>query len=264
MGGCGVPHAGHQYYEVHGEGAPLVLLHGHTMDGRIWHPLLPLLTGRFKVILPDLAGHGRSGLPPASTTPAEELATLLDQLAIPRAAVCGHSLGGAVAVSFALQFPARCAALITVDAALFGYPFPTWSGPRPYARLARRQGLEAALEAWLTDPIFPETMDAAAAELVRTIVREYPGEGWLRPAPAQPQNGPADAERLGEIKAPTLVLVGEQDLPDFRGIAAKLAAEIPGACQAVMPGAGHLLPVEQPEAFTAALLAFLSTPAGSP
>ncbi|HWI65173.1 MAG TPA: hypothetical protein VNT75_25365, partial [Symbiobacteriaceae bacterium] len=95
------------------------------------------------------------------------------------------------------------------------------------------------------------------AQTVRSIVSEFPGHSWLGAAPSPVLPGPLDADQLHEIATPTLVLNGERDLPDFLRIGEKLAAEIPGAQRQGIPGAGHLLPVEQPERFTAAVLRFL-------
>ncbi|HEY8348096.1 MAG TPA: alpha/beta fold hydrolase [Symbiobacteriaceae bacterium] len=256
-----MPMAGHLYYEIHGKGRPLVLLHGHTLDHRMWQPLLPLITPHVQAVLVDLPGHGRSLPSPDGSGPADDLARLLTDLGVDRAAVCGHSMGGAIAVRFALQAPDRCAALIPVGAALDGFPFSSWAGPGPYIRIARSQGLAPALEAWLQDPIFATVMASPAAEQIRTIVRDYPGHAWLNRTNRTVRGTEtlSPAQRLGEITAPTLVVVGEKDLPDFHAIAGALATGIPGARKAVVPGAGHMVPVEQPEALASVLLSFLTT-----
>ena len=251
-----MPRSGLLAFEIHGSGRPVVFLHGHTLNRRMWHPLLPLLTPHLQAILVDLPGHGESGPGPEGSTPAEDLVHLLDALQVERAAICGHSQGGAVAVSFALTAPDRCAALIPVDAALGGFPFPSWPGPRPYIRQARSEGLAPALEAWMQDSIFGTIMASPRAEELKAIVREYPGHEWLNRSHARRESIP-DAQRLGEITAPTLVLLGEQDLPDFHTIARVLAEGIPGAKQMIIPDAGHMLPMEQPEATSQAILSFL-------
>lgn len=254
-----MPFAGRLYYEELGTGFPLVLLHGHTLDRRAWAPTAASLAAEgYRVILPDLAGHGLSAPPPPGSTPAEDLADLLRSLGVTRAAVAGLSLGGAVAINFALRFPDLCAALVPVDSALFGYRFAEWAGTKPYILTARSEGLAQGLEAWMGDPLFAPAMAApAVAATVAEMVRAFPGHDWLAKAPSPVPPGLLDAEHLEDIIAPTLVLTGELDLPDFQRIAAKLAAEIPGARRQEVPGAGHLLPLEAPAAFTAALLPFL-------
>lgn len=254
-----MPSAGHLYYEEVGSGPALVLLHGHTLDHRMWRDHLEALAARYRVITPDLAGHGRSGLSPDGAPHADDLAALLNHLSIERAALCGFSMGGAVAVSFGLHHPGRTAALLLVDAILYGLPFTEWNGSVPYIKQARREGLAPALEAWLADPLFAPAMAGPAGEQIGSIVREYPGTEWLtRPAYSPYPPGPlAEADRLGEIAAPCLVLVGERDLPDFHRIADRLAGQIPRARKCVIPGAGHMLPLEAPEPFRAQLCSFL-------
>lgn len=250
-----MPYAGSQYYEEVGQGEPLVLLHGHTLDRRMWQWAAPLLEG-FRLILPDLSGHGLSPLSPNPY--AVDLVALLDRLGVERAAVAGLSMGGAAAVSLALHAPDRVRALIPVDAALFGHRMTQWPGPRPFAATARTAGLRTALDQWLADPVFTTAVHCPVGAEIREIVLQYPGAHWLADAPSPVPPGRPDAERLGDIAVPTLVVVGELDLPDFQVIADRLAAEIPGARKAVIPGAGHLSPVEQPEAFAAAVLSFLA------
>lgn len=255
-----MPFAGHLYYAERGAGRPLLLLHGHTLDHRMWDGLLPYLTPNYRLIIPDLPGHGRSGLPPDGAPLADDLAGLLRHLDLKRAAVCGLSAGGAAAISFALHHPALCEALIPVDSALFGYRFPTWPGPKPYVQIARTQGREAGLQAWLADPLFAPALASPAGEQVKAIIRECPGDLWLKPSPSPVRAGAVpEVERLGEIQAPTLVVVGEADLPDFHQIADLLAQTIPGARRVLIGEAGHLCPMEQPETFAAVLKAFLET-----
>ncbi|MFZ5824575.1 MAG: alpha/beta fold hydrolase [Bacillota bacterium] len=249
---------GHIYFEEQGAGPALVLLHGHTQDHRVWATHAAALAARYRVITPDLAGHGRSGRSPEGAPLCCDLAALLDHLGVDRAAVLGLSMGGAVAVSFALHHSDRCAALLPVDAALYGHPFTQWAGPAPYVKQAQSEGLAPALEAWLSDPLLRH-FKGPEAERLAAIVREYPGTDWLSRPPYKPfPPGPApEAERLGEIAAPTLVMVGEHDLPDFQAIADRLAAGIPGARKWMVEGAGHLAPFEQPERFRERLLEFL-------
>lgn len=254
-----MPHLGDLYYEELGAGPALLLLHGHTLDRRIWAEHLEALAASYRVITPDLAGHGLSGIAADATPYCCALLALLDHLGIERAIVAGLSLGGAVAVSFALHHPERCSALIPIDAALFGHPFKEWPGPRPYVKQARSVGLAAALEGWLTDSLFAHALASPAGEQIRAIVREYPGSEWLGGRVLACPPGPPEAERLGEITTPTLVMVGEHDLADFQQIADRLASEIPHARKAMIPGAGHLAPCEAPAAFREQLSAFLTT-----
>lgn len=252
-----------QYYAESGAGPALLLLHGHTLDHRMWAEHVEPLAQRYRVITPDLPGHGRSGPAPEGALVADLLAHLLDHLGVASAAVAGLSMGGSSAISFALCHPGRCAALIPIDAALHGHPFTAWVGPAPYVKQARSEGLAPALEAWLADPIFAPAMALPGAERLKAMVREYPGTHWLTRQPSPFPPGPPDAERLGAISAPTLVMVGEHDLEDFQAVADRLASSIPHARKAVISGSGHLVPIEQPEAFRQRLLAFLHETLGA-
>src|SRR5690349_4074835 len=101
-------------YSRHGEGTPLVLIHGYPLDHSIWQDLLPLLQGEFEVILPDLRGFGMSAAtaaPYGMTHMADDIAGLLDRLEIETAAVAGHSMGGYVALAFAGKYPQRLSGL---------------------------------------------------------------------------------------------------------------------------------------------------------
>jgi 3-oxoadipate enol-lactonase len=105
-------------YERHGHGIPLVLIHGYPLDHSIWEPVVPLLENGFDLLLPDLRGFGESA---ASRTPyqltdlAADIAALLDQLKIRKAAIAGHSMGGYVALAFACAYPERVLGLGLVD-----------------------------------------------------------------------------------------------------------------------------------------------------
>jgi len=248
--------AGHVYFEEYGSGQPMVLLHGHTLDRSMWDECRSRLVAHFRLILPDLAGHGRTGLPPEGQTLADDVALVLRTRGLERAWICGLSLGGAAAVNFALQYPEQCEALIPVDAAVFGCQMAQWPGARPYIKQARLEGLGLALEAWLADPLFAPAMASPASDRIRAMVRAFPGQTWTGSMPTMSAPGQPDAERLHQIKAPTLVVVGEHDLPDFQQVSDLLAQSIPGARKVVIAGAGHLSPLEKPQAFAKAVLAF--------
>lgn len=258
-----MPYLGAQYYTEAGAGPALLLLHGHTLDRRMWQPALPLLTPHFRVITPDLPGHGASAPGPDGLTMPQLLIDLLDHLDLKQAAVCGLSMGGGVAVSLTLHFPERVSALIAVDSTVKGRRFAQWQGPGPHVERAGRDGLAAGLQSWLADPLFAPALRAPTADLLRAIVSQYPGHAWLGRPTAPYMPGPPETDRLGEITTPTLVMVGEHDLHDFQAVADALAGAIPGARKLLLPGAGHLPPLEQPEAFARALIDFLQPTPGA-
>ena len=233
---------------------------------------MPALLGDgWRVVRYDVRGHGRTS---ASATGYDwehylaDLRGLLDHLRVERAHLAGISMGGAIALGFALEEPGRVASLALLDSALPGFAYsPRFEDDVERLREAvRADGPRAALERhWLTHPIFdgvhrhPEAFAA-----LRRMVLDYPAADYLDEAEyartggrlAAPPEQPA-IERLHEVQAPALVVVGELDLPDFRIIADILAENLPRARKLVVHDAGHLPSLERPEAVNPALLSFL-------
>lgn len=250
--------AGRLYFETAGAGAPVVMLHGFSLDTRMWAAQAAALAGAgFQAITYDLRGFGESTLPAGPYAHVDDLRALLDHLGLEAAHLVGLSLGGGVVIDFALQHPGRTRSLTVVDSTLGGYPWEKdWGEP---GRLARSTGLAAAKAAWLADPLFePVLRQAVAGGLVRQMVADYSGWHWLNRDPHQGPPGAAPAyQRLGEIAAPALVVLGELDLADFHGVADHLGRSLPRARRVDLAGAGHLSNLEAPGRFNAALLDFL-------
>ncbi|MGQ9573531.1 MAG: alpha/beta fold hydrolase [Dehalococcoidia bacterium] len=255
------------YYQDTGHGPPLVFIHGHSLDHRMWEPqVAPLVNSGYRVIRYDTRGHGQSEAPASGYTwqhYALDLRDLLDRLGLDTPAhVVGLSMGGGIALQFALDHPQRVASLVLVDSTVPGFTYsPEFSQMIEELREAiRSEGPRAALERlWLPHPLFdgirrfPDRFQS-----LKSIVLAYPAQDYIDDT-EYPQPQWQVIDRLAEIRAPTLVLVGEDDLPDFRLIADILAANIATARLEVIADAGHLLNLEQPEAFNQALLRFLAT-----
>lgn len=252
-----MPFVGKQHYEVHGQGEPLVLVHGATLNHRMWDAQLESLGKKYQLILPDLRGHGESKPTTEGKFLAEDLALLLDHLHLESAIVGGHSLGGSVATSFALTYASRCRALIIIDSFLPGYRLTAWQGTGPYAQKAKTEGLAAALSAWLDDPLFASAMRSPAAEKLRELVSAYKGWGAKEGGGSMWPPGKRVVERLGELAMPTLVLLGELDLKDMHLQAAQLRSAVKGCKLVMIPGAGHMSPMERPDEVNKAIKTFL-------
>jgi 3-oxoadipate enol-lactonase len=172
----------------------------------------------------------------------------------------GLSMGGGIVLQFAVDHLQRVASLTLVDSTVPGFTYsPEFSQAiEELTQTARSEGPRAALErVWLPHPIFdgirrfPERFES-----LKGIVLAYPARDYLDETEyAQPERDVID--RLSEVRAPTLVLVGADDLPDFRLIAEILAANIPIARQEVISDAGHMPNLEQPQAFNKVFLEFL-------
>jgi pimeloyl-ACP methyl ester carboxylesterase len=250
------------YYEVSGrpDAPAVVLVHGFSLDTRMWAGQVGPLSERFRVVRYDLRGFGRSAIPEAGILYQhhEDLRALLDQFEIERAAVIGLSLGGAVTLDFALHHPERLTSLVLSDAVVPGFDAPDLAElSRQVWNAGRTTGVEAAKALWLDCPFFAHANrypDSRAALL--EMVADYSGWGWTERDPGR-WGEPNMAARLGEITAPALIVVGEHDIEGMRNAADALAREIPNPRKVVLPGLGHLPNMEDPVAFNAAVLDFL-------
>jgi pimeloyl-ACP methyl ester carboxylesterase len=249
-------------YEVTGNGPPVVFVHGFTLDMRMWDDQVAPLATSHRVLRYDLRGFGASSNPTVgeSFSHVDDLLALLDHLGIERAAVVGLSMGGWVAQEFALKYPDSVSAVILVDSVLGGRPWsPEASAPlESFFRLGAEGRLDEGKAVWLAAPIFAcSRRIAPVAARLEEMVREYGCWELLNEDPQLPLDPPA-IDRLPEIAAPTLIIVGEEDILDFHEIAARFAAEIPGARTVVLPDAGHMANMDAPDAFNRVLLDFLA------
>ena len=250
-------------YEEAGSGPAVVLVHGFTLDRRMWDDQVPaLLDAGYRVLRYDLRGHGESDAPPTGYTAedhADDLARLLDLLGVAAPHLVGLSLGGAVIAAYAERHPQRTRSLTLIDAVLPGLPFGEEMTAilRELNRRALAGDLPGALhEHWATSRLFhPTNADAALAARLRPMMDRFSGVQFYDRA--APREGPAIAERLPAIHAPALVLVGELDMEDFHSYARAYAERLPDARLQVIPGAGHMANMDQPEAINAAMLTFL-------
>ena len=253
-------------YEVCGAGRPLVLLHGFALDMRMWDDQVEAFSHHCTVIRYDMRGFGQSALPtdePYAHT--ADLAALLRYLGFERASVIGLSRGGRWALQFALDYQERVEALIVADAMPIGYQT---TGERPSLSpaivAARAQGVEAARRAWFDHPLFAVARrNAELRDRLWQMIQCYSGWHWYHEDPVL-SSQPAAALRLGEVAAPTLVVIGEHDLDDYQHAGDGLCAGIAHVQKRVIPGAGHMSNMENPGAFNEAVLTFLQTisPAG--
>lgn len=241
-------------HDVSGNGPALVLLHSSVCDRRMWDPQWPVLAAAgHRVIRCDFRGFGDSPVADRPYGDAADVMDLLDHLGIERTALVGSSYGGRVALEVAAARPDAVTALALLCSALPG------RAPGPALRsFAEREealfeagDLAAAVELNVATWLGPEAGDEAR-ERVRRMQR-HAFEAQLT-AEFSPAEGPFD---LSRIEAPCLAVGGAHDLPDFREIAAHVAARIPAARHLELPWAGHLPSLERPGAITDLLTRFL-------
>lgn len=253
------------WFDVHGKGPPVVLLHAGVADSRLWEPQLGSFAQSHTVLRVDLPGFGNS---PFETNPVSSRGAVRDAMdveGIDRAAIVGVSLGGNTALELALESPERVSALVLVGA---GLPDHDWSEEVRSFFAAEEEALERGdldaavdvnLRMWLAGPRRSlEDIDPAQRKLVgemqKQAFRQQKGHEDVRMLRLEPP----ESERLAEVKVPTLVLTGDEDVADFHRIADRLAAEIPGAERAMIADAAHLPSLERPKEFDRIVLDFLA------
>ena len=239
-----------------------MFLHGLGLSRSVFDPVVPALEPVARVVRLDLRGHGAT----LARDPAEpfrhheDVIETLDALALDRVDVVGLSLGGGVALDLALARPDRVRRLVLLAPALSGWAWSdAWVAAfRTVRAVGRESGPRTALEAWHAHALFESTRaNPRAAAALEAMVFADDGRRWVEPDVARPLDPPA-ADRLAEVRASTLVLVGDQDLPDFRAIAETLATHLPAVRLLVVAGAGHLLPLEAPDVTARAIAAGLA------
>jgi 3-oxoadipate enol-lactonase len=252
----------HMAYDDLGQGQPLLFIHGYPLSRRMWQPQMAGLAKDTRVLAIDLRGHGDSQATPGPypmSLLADDCATFLDALGIQRPVViCGLSMGGYIAFAFYRQYASRVAGLV-LAATRPGPDTPEGQANRDKsAALARQQGVSAIAEAMLPKLLSPGTYQAQPelVKQVRTIMETISLEGItgdLMGMKERPDSTPA----LAGIKVPTLVLHGADDQIIPLQEAERMRNAIPNARLQVLPEAGHLLNLEQPELFNQAIQGFI-------
>ena len=232
----------------------LVLIHSLGTSGHVWDAQAHALAGPFRVVRPDLRGHGLTEVTPGPYTiggMAADVIAALDALGIGQAHVGGLSIGGMVAQSLAHQAPGRVASLILCDTALVIPPAQGW---RDRAALVRSGGMEAVADAVMARWVAPDFMQDPAALGLRAMLLRTAPEGYAAAAEAI---AAADLSAdTAALRMPSLVLVGEKDEATPPSSAEALQGALNGSL-AVLPGAAHIPTAEVPDLVTDAIRRFL-------
>jgi pimeloyl-ACP methyl ester carboxylesterase len=250
---------GDLFFECAGDGETVIFVHGFGLDSRMWDPQFDAFHSTYRIIRHDLRGFGRSSLPPASPYSHEDdLNALLSNLNNAPAHVVGLSMGGRMALRFAAAYPQSVRSLVLADPALDGQSWSAdwqtrWSGMCSAARAGR---ITDAKRQWLEHPLFdPARRNPTTASFLARMIEDYSGWHWHNRDTALAPSPPL-AERLGEIRLRTLVITGEHDIPDFQAVGNLLAEKLPDFRRLVIKGSGHMVNLEAPDDFNAALLKF--------
>jgi pimeloyl-ACP methyl ester carboxylesterase len=239
------------YYEDHGSGYPVVLMHGYGSTSAMWQEQVKPLSERYRLITFDMRGHGNTDSPEdqaeySEATTVEDLAALLRHLGVEQAVIGGLSLGGYMSLGFNLAHPEMVKALILCDTGP-GYRNPKsregWN-ETAFKRAERFEelGLDALGRSPEVEAVRKSHRSAAGlAKAARGMLAQFDSRV---------------IESLEGVTVPTLIIVGANDTPFLAGTD-YMESKIPNAKKVVIPDAGHASNIDQPEAFNQAVLSFL-------
>lgn len=243
-----------------GSGSVLVLLHAGIADRTMWSEhLAPLAEAGYRVVAPDLPGFGDAPVTPGQQAPWADALDFMDGLGIDRVALVGNSFGAGVALRMAAVAPERVSAMVLISASA---PTITPSAELEAIWQAEESALEtgnvdAAVDAivrgWTLPDASPELRERIAT-MQRRAYQQQLSVPEMTEAADPVEDDPAV---LSSLAVPALVAAGEFDLPDFRAGAEELGRLLPSARSIVIPGAGHLAPLETPELFRDLVVDFL-------
>ena len=245
-------------YTLYDHPAPsrhIVLVHSLAMDRSLWRPVAERLSTNACVLIHDCRGHGRSDKPQGPVTVerhADDLADLIDQLGWPTALVAGASMGGCIALAFAIRHPGRVSALGLVDTtAWYGPDAPKNWEQRANAALAA--GLSSLTDFQVTR-WFGDKFRAENPQVVKDCVDTFLRNDVAVYAQTCRMLGACDLRAgLAAIKVPTAIVVGEEDYATPPAMAEAMHKAIAASTLTVLPGARHLTPLERPDQIAAAL-----------
>lgn len=252
------------YYEIAGEGYPLLLLHAGIADSRMWDDQFPIFAQHYRTLRYDLRGYGQTRWEAGSFATYEDPAALFNALDVQKAHVIGISYGSKIALDFALAHPELVASLVLVA--------PSVGGTQPSEQIRRffqeeddlvekgdlQGATELNLRFWVDGPQrTPDQMNPT----VRQRVYDMQYLAFTIPIPEgedEQELQPPAITRLAEVRVPTLIIVGDLDLSEKLELTEQLAANIPGARREIIAGTAHMVSMEQPQEFNRIVLDFLS------
>ena len=249
------------HYEREGGGLPVVFLHAGVADSRMWQPQIRAFANHFECIAPDMRGFGQSTLPHESWSPVADVLALIDHLHLKPVHLVGCSIGGGLAIDFALEHAERISKLVLVGPGVggtqFGAKYPELFAPMAAAEQTGDHEAIVAADArvWLDGPRRPA---GYVKDPIRKLFFEMDSnfDSDFDRAPIE-HIDPKAADRLHEITAPTLVVVGDEDAPPVFDAVDLLMDKVPHARKAVIHDAAHLPNLEHPEEFNRIVLEFL-------
>jgi len=250
---------GKLYYEVAGEGDWLVLVHDGNLHSVTWDEQFPVFSKNYKVVRYDRRGYGKSTYPERPYSNIEDLAEVFRQLNIDKAALIGMSAGGGLVIDFTLEHPDKVTGLILVGAVVSGYGYSDHMrtrggtlGPEVFSDPAKLADYMCHKDPYTFYEGNKEAKERGYDYLMNNLQNYRMDKfSFLKGAkrPALPN--------LKEIRVPTLIVVGEYDIPDCHAHAGAVETGIAGSKRVIINKSGHIVPLEQPAVFNEIVLTFL-------
>ena len=252
------------YFEMSGTGKPLLLLHSGIADHRMWAGQCIEFSRHFQVIMPDFRGYGKSPAPEESFRHYEDIHGLIRRLGFTSVNIAGCSLGGKTAIEMAIAYPETVSRLVLIAPGMFGYEY------RDKETLAKDAILEGLIASGRREEVADMLVDIWVVGLkrdrgtvdsaARALVREMILDNYASVTDEFPETPPGFdvVSRLVEIRVPTLVMIGDSDLPDMRAISQLVADRIHGAKRQLIPNAAHLPNLENSMLFNQSVIDFLA------
>ena len=253
------------YYETSGKGPALVLIHAGFLDSRMWDTQFQLFSENYRVIRYDVRGFGKSDVARTKFSDYKDLRVILDHLGAQTASLVGVSNGGRIASDFAVEYPSIVDHLVLVSPGMSGYKF---SGPeeekmweefdkqmKPQEDADRegraRDAVEMDVNAWASaqTPANRERITEIAMDNFH-VHAENP---WNLQVPPEPRT----FHRLSQIRIPTLLIIGDRDVPAQILMVDNIHSHIPGSKKVLIHGADHIVNMSKPDEFNRTILEFL-------
>jgi pimeloyl-ACP methyl ester carboxylesterase len=245
------------YYEECGTGdEALLLVHDGVVHSAVWDDVWPAFCKNFHTIRYDRRGYGRSPVATSWYSETDDMLALLHHLRVRHTMLIGSSHGGELSIEFALERPGLVEELVLVGAVVHGYPYSDHFLNRGQATWApvEKNNVAAAITRIAEDKYLTAPDHPAARQKIRDLLTAAP-QDFTHSDMAR--DLPSSLPRLHEIHVPTLILVGDADIPDVHAHAGVIETGIPNARRIVVADTGHLMYLEKPQEFTKIVIGFL-------
>jgi len=248
------------YYDITGTGLLLLFIHDGLLHSAAWEHQIRSFSAHYRVAWYDRRGYGQSSVPTAPYANRDDLHALIKHLDLSPVTLVGASMGGGIALDFALAYPALVDRLVLVGPALPGFGFSDHFLQRTRTRmnpLRAANDITTTITNWANDPYLVAPDNVAAHERIRQLLTNAP-HNLTNPLHLLQHTPAIQSAQLATLHHPTLIVVGEYDIADNHAHAGAIQFGVPNAQRTVLRHAGHLPFLEQPEAFNAIVCTFLN------